>query len=192
MKQDFLTQNARLNEAIRYAVAQHEGQLRKGSTRPYIVHPLETMTILMGMGADTDLMIAGLLHDTIEDTGTTRREIEEKFGADVAALVAGHSEDKEKSWQERKSAAIAHLRQADRRMKLLVMSDKVSNLRSMVLDQRELGEKLWERFNAPKERQKWYYTGILDALKELREDPDAAPVYREMEDIFHQLFGGAV
>ena len=186
---DYLQDNARLNEAIRYAVAQHEGQLRKGSARPYIVHPLEVMSILMNMEGDTDLMIAGLLHDTIEDTGATRQDIEARFGAEVAALVEGHSEDKSKSWQERKSAAIDHLRRADRRMKLLVLADKVSNMRSGVLDFRAVGEQLWDRFNAPKERQKWYYRGLLDALGEMREDRAAAPFYREMEGLFAQLFG---
>ena len=185
---EHLQDSTGLNEAIRYAVDRHEGQLRKGSARPYIVHPLEVMSILMNMGADNNLMIAGLLHDTIEDTGATRREIQEKFGADVAELVDGHSEDKSKSWQERKSAAIEHLRQADRRMKLLVMADKVSNLRSMVLDRRVLGEKLWERFNAPRERQKWYYTGILEALRDMQTDLQAAPFYAEMERMFAELF----
>ena len=186
---DYLQDNARLNGAIRYAVDQHEGQLRKGSTRPYIVHPLEVMTILMNMGADTNLMIAGLLHDTMEDTGATRQDIEEQFGPDVAALVAGHSEDKSKSWQERKSTAIQHLRHADRRMKLLVLADKVSNMRSGVLDHRAIGEALWDRFNAPKERQKWYYTGILDALRDMNTDRSAAPFYQEMERMFTELFG---
>ena len=186
---DYLQDNARLNAAIRYAVSQHEGQLRKGSTKPYIVHPLEVMTILMNMGADPDLMIAGLLHDTIEDTGATRQEIEEKFGADVAELVDGHSEDKSKSWQERKSAAIEHLRHADRRMQLLVLADKVSNMRSGILDHRAVGEKLWDRFNAPKERQEWYYRGILDALSDRREDENAAPFYAELERMFAELFG---
>ena len=186
---DYLQDNARLNEAIRYAVAQHEGQLRKGSTRPYIVHPLEVMTILMNLEGDTELMIAGLLHDTIEDTGATRQEIEEKFGRDVAELVDGHSEDKSRSWQERKSAAIEHLRRADRRMKLLVLADKVSNMRSGVLDHRAIGEKLWDRFNAPKERQAWYYRGIMDALSDMKDDKNAAPLYAELERMFEELFG---
>lgn len=151
-------ENYLLEKAIHFATFKHAGQLRKGTTVPYIVHPLETMKILLSMNADTNLLIAGLLHDTVEDTDTSIEEITEIFGADVAALVGGHSEDKSKSWEERKTHAIKVLADASRRMKMLVMADKVSNLRSMAADYRAVGDKLWSRFNAPVEKQAWYYS----------------------------------
>lgn len=90
---DYKRENHLLEKAIHFATAKHAGQLRKGTTTPYIVHPLETMNILRSMNADTNLLIAGLLHDTVEDTDTTVEEIAEVFGTDVADLVGGHSED---------------------------------------------------------------------------------------------------
>lgn len=180
--------NYLLEKAIHFSTTKHAGQLRKGTTVPYIVHPLETMNILRTMNADTNLLIAGLLHDTVEDTDTTVAEITELFGTDVAALVGGHSEDKSKTWEERKTHAIKELADASRRMKLLVMADKVSNLRSMAADYRAVGDKLWERFNAPVEKQAWYYSGIQDSLWDMQSDPDASEVYWEMVGLFKDLF----
>ena len=102
-------ENYLLEKAIHFATSKHAGQLRKGTKVPYIVHPLETMNILRSMNADTNLLIAGLLHDTVEDTDTSIEEIKEVFGTDVAALVGGHSEDKSKTWVERKTYAIKEL-----------------------------------------------------------------------------------
>lgn len=187
-EKDWLRNNRLLEKAIRFATVHHAGQLRKGTTIPYILHPLETMDILRKMGADTNLLMAGILHDTIEDTEATFTDIVELFGTDVAGLVNFHSEDKSKTWKERKSAAIEHLQQASYRLKMLVMADKVANLRSMVADYCEIGEELWQRFNAPKAQQAWYYSGIQDALWELQEYKNTAPVYWEMVALYKDLF----
>jgi len=74
--------------AIDFATQAHEGQKRK-SGEPYIIHPLAVMNILREWGMDEDTVIAGVLHDTVEDTGVTLDEIKEKFGETVAFLVDG-------------------------------------------------------------------------------------------------------
>ena len=89
----------RLNEAIRFAVEAHAGQLRKGTQLPYIVHPMEVLAILAGMGASFDVMIAGVLHDCIEDAEVGREELAAKFGEKVADMVAAHSEKKDLPWE---------------------------------------------------------------------------------------------
>jgi len=178
----------KLEQAITFAVRCHAGQMRKGTDMPYIVHPLATMDILRSMQADTDLLIAGLLHDTIEDTGTTREEIAGLFGEDVAALVAGHSEDKSLSWKERKTLAINELYHAPLRLKMLVMADKTANLRDIAADYARLGEPFWERFHAPRSQLAWYYSAGLDALADLQSIPECRPVYWEMTDHFKDAF----
>ena len=185
---DYKRENHLLEKAIHFATNKHAGQLRKGTTTPYIVHPLETMSILRSMNADTNLLIAGLLHDTVEDTDTTVEEIAEVFGTDVAALVGGHSEDKSKTWEERKTHAIQELAESSTRMKMLVMADKVSNLRSIAADYAALGDDLWSRFNAPKEKQAWYYSGIQDALWDMQLDPDTSGIYWEMVGLYKDVF----
>ncbi len=83
-----------INKAIKFAANKHQGQNRKGKAVPYIVHPLEVFNILYRMGADENLLVAGLLHDVLEDTDTTVDELKAEFGEDVAELVEYmHSEE---------------------------------------------------------------------------------------------------
>jgi len=178
----------RLDEAVSFAAERHAGQFRKGTVIPYLVHPMEVLNILFRMGADTDLMIAGVLHDTIEDTDTSRDEIEAHFGKDVAELVAGHSEDKSKSWDERKCHAIAELSKSDKRFKMLVMADKLSNLRAIASDYKRVGDELWARFNAPQEKQAWYYSEIDDALSDMQKYPDCVDAYWELNGLIKDVF----
>lgn len=187
-KYPFEEQNAKLDKAICFAVEHHAGQLRKGTVVPYITHPLEVMSILMRMNGSIELQIAGLLHDTVEDTDVTIEEIRSTFGERVAALVSSHTEDKEKTWKERKQHTIDSLATADRDTKLLILADKVSNLRSMLSDYAEVGEALWTRFNATKEVQSWYNSELQDALYDLQFDGDARLVYWEMVGLYKDLF----
>ena len=77
-----------LEHAIDFATQAHEGQMRK-SGEPYIIHPLAVASTLIEWGMDIDSIIAGVLHDTVEDTNATLEEIESLFGRDVAFLVDG-------------------------------------------------------------------------------------------------------
>ena len=179
----------RVQQAVCFAAHAHGIQLRKGSDTPYILHPMEVCCILNAMGADTELMIAGLLHDTLEDTGTTREEIRDAFGEGVLALVCAHTEDKSKSWRERKSRTIDELVGADVHLQMLVLADKLANLRSMVRDYNALGEALWGRFKAPKEQQAWYHRGVLHSLSPLWEVPQARWGMQEAQALAEELFG---
>lgn len=182
------TNDGRLEKAIRFAMDCHKGCVRKGTDRPYILHPIETVQILASMDADTNLLIAGILHDTLEDTNATLRELVDLFGTDVAALVNGHTEDKRKTWYMRKLRTLRELPDADRRLKMLIMADKTANLRNMYSDYKKVGEELWGRFNAPKEYQAWYCSRLIDALSEMQADPATADIYWEMNTLFKDLF----
>ena len=178
----------RLSSAIIFATERHSSQYRKGTTIPYIVHPMEVLSILIAMKADTDLLIAGVLHDTVEDTETTIEEIKTNFGTDVARLVGEHSEDKSKTWKERKEAAYSHACSAETRAKKLILADKLSNLRSIHRDYMALGNALWNRFNAGREQQSWYYGKMTDALVSLTRDKDAEAMYWELVALYKDVF----
>lgn len=178
-----------VHEAICFAARAHKSQLRKGTDLDYITHPMEVLQILTAMDAEEDVLVAGILHDTLEDTAVTLEEIEEAFGKRVSVLVAGHTEDKRKSWKERKQHTVESVAKAERAEKLLSLADRVSNLRSMVSDLRREGERLWERFNAPREAQAWYSSEMLRALSDLRKDVAAAPFWQELADLHEILFG---
>ena len=180
--------NELLSKAIHYATDMHNRQLRKGTDIPYIVHPLETMQILLSMGADTHLLIAGVLHDVLEDTDAKAEDIVRMFGQDVCDLVQMHSEDKSLSWEARKQHTIDSLKTGPMRYRMLVMADKVSNLRATVRDYMALGDDVWLRFNQGREMQSWYYSGVQDALYDMQFDSHTAPVYWEMVALYKDLF----
>jgi (p)ppGpp synthase/HD superfamily hydrolase len=149
-----------IHEAIIFATCKHDGQKRKGTDIPYISHPMEVMQILIESHCRENVIIAGILHDTLEDTKTTPDEILSIFGEEVLMLVSAESEDKTKTWRERKQATIDSLTDASADARMICLADKLSNLRSMAADKRAIGEKLWERFNACKDDIEWYYRQI--------------------------------
>lgn len=180
-----------IEKAVDFALLYHSGQIRKGTEDPYITHPLEVLSIMNSMdlsSEDPRLTIAGILHDVVEDTDATLELIRWRFGRDVAALVEAHTEDKTKTWQERKEQLINELPEADRRVKLLILSDVLANLRTMQRDRILVGEQLWNRFRAPKERQEWYFRNIKDILSRFEEEKLAGMKYREMVEIYKDLF----
>ena len=89
--------------ARRFAEIAHRGQKRKISGLPYVVHPLGVAELLARCGCESELIVAGLLHDTVEDTAVDINEIEREFGAAVASLVACVTDPRDLSaWKERK------------------------------------------------------------------------------------------
>ena len=115
-----------IQRAIAFATKAHDGQLRKGTMRPYILHPLEVGVIVARMTEDEEVISAAILHDTIEDCeGVTAQMIEQMFSKRVAELVQKESEDKSKTWMERKGATIQHLKVAEREVQMIGLADKL-------------------------------------------------------------------
>lgn len=185
---DIRNAGSRIHNAILQAAQAHQGQYRKGTHIDYLVHPMEVLEILSSMNADTDLMIAGILHDTVEDTDLNLDQIRSNFGNNVADLVGRHTENKELSWDERKSDAVATLRSAEKRYQMLILADALSNLRSMAADYQVEGEALWQRFHAPREKQCWYYGAMKDAMSPLGKETECQSKYEELSQIYNELF----
>jgi len=151
--------------AVEFATKAHSGQLRKKTNIPYIVHPLGAAQSLMELNCPNKIVIACLLHDTVEDTVVTYQDIKEVFGWYVAELVKQASEsDKKASWKERKMHTIETLRNSSYDATLVVCADKLNNIRSIKRDYDKSGEKVWERFNASKEDQGWYYRSLAEVF----------------------------
>ena len=122
-------------KAAHFAAQKHAGQRRKGAAaEPYINHLLEVAELVASALAepDTNLVIAALLHDTVEDTGTTKEELAETFGSDVADLVMEVTDDKSLPKAERKRLQIAHASQISVRAQVIKLADKISNLRGIL------------------------------------------------------------
>ena len=185
---NLLRKNSLLHDAIRFATEKHEGQCRKGTMIPYIVHPMETMQILHSMDAGVELMMAGVLHDTLEDTETTYDELELLFGKKVADWVQVHTEDKQKTWEERKEKEIQDTIDGDINLKALVLADKLANLRAIARDYARIGDELWTRFSKGKENQAWYYSAIQDALWDTQLYPEIQGAYWEFVGLYKDVF----
>ncbi|MDP1963168.1 MAG: HD domain-containing protein, partial [Reyranella sp.] len=124
-----------LARAADYAARQHIAQRRKGErAEPYINHLTEVAALLAEAtgGDDATLLAGGLLHDTLEDTDATYEDLEQRFGAEVAALVAEVTDDKSLPREERKRLQIAKTGSKSVRARLLKLADKTSNLRALV------------------------------------------------------------
>ena len=182
----------KMNEAIKFATDAHAGQLRKMTGIPYILHPTEVAAIIGTMTDSEDVMIAGLLHDTIEDCGTDPRVIREKFGPRVSALVQSETEDKlsdrpaSETWQERKEESLLMLEHTkDRDVKILWLADKLSNMRSFYREHLRLGDAMYQQLNQrDPAMHAWYYKMIAVMLKELEE----YPAYQEYVDLIAKTF----
>ena len=163
---------SKLDEAIKFAVEAHSGQLRKIKNTPYILHPLEAASIASSLTKDEDIICAAVLHDVVEDTDRTIDEIRELFGDRVAELVDSETENKrrylppEATWKVRKEETLNHLRETkDIGVKTLWMADKLSNARSFFDAYTKIGDALWQEFNQKdKNEQAWYYREIEKIL----------------------------
>lgn len=155
-------------QALRLAALGHRGQVRRGSGVPYIAHPVAVARIVERAGGDESAVIAALLHDLVEDTATTLDEIRDRFGAAVAATVAGCSEVKldaegrERPWEDRKRDHLDALRSATEAVRVVVLADKLHNLLSIRLDLAG-GRAVWDSFHAPRDRVLWYFAAVIDA-----------------------------
>lgn len=158
----------RLDDAIALATHAFRDVERKGSGVPYLTHLLQVMVHVAEAGGDEDQLIAAVLHDYVEDIdGATVAEVEARFGARVAELVAGLSDAVSRPkppWRERKQRYLEHLRHAPAELKLIACADKLHNAESMHRDLDAVGAEVWDRFTASREDTLWYYRSVVDAL----------------------------
>ena len=178
-------------KAVVFAVKAHEGQKRKDGTT-YILHPLEVAVIAGTMTRDQEVLAAAVLHDTVEDTPVTAEDILNSFGPKVAELVAHETENKRPemkasdSWKIRKIESLEVLRESGINSKIIWLSDKLSNMRSLKKEYDKLGVKVFERFNESDPReQRWYHETVLEYIKELSD----YPAYKEYRQLFDAVFG---
>jgi (p)ppGpp synthase/HD superfamily hydrolase len=166
----------RFDRALLYATHVHGGQVRKGTSIPYIAHLLAVAATVLEYDGSEDMAIAALLHDAVEDQGGGPRlsDIRNRFGDRVADIVRSCSDtlvnslsgqDKE-DWHTRKTRYIDHLSLVDQETLLVSLSDKVHNARSILRDLRkpEIGEAIWKRFRNPKKETLWYYREVAKAF----------------------------
>lgn len=183
-----------INHAFAFAAKHHDRQVRKGTKLPYLTHPANIAVILSRYGQDDETVVAGILHDVVEDCvrdGYTREMLEqrigEKFGDGVLKTVLAVTNRRvdddgvELSSEERKTDYLERLADANDAARWVCAADKVHNANSILSDLRRTGDpdSVWSRFNVGKSGTlKWY----RDVLARLREVGFNEPILDELEE----------
>lgn len=175
-------------EALRFAVNAHKGQVRKSEkTKPYILHPITVGEILREYGSDENVIAAGYLHDVIEDTIYTYDDIKNRFGLDIANLVKVATEtDKSLPWEARKNITINKIRLLSLRDKLVVLADKINNLEDLNKLFSLNGED-YSSFNRGKKYQEWYHKNLYNSI--IKNESKDNELFQRYYNAIIKLFG---
>jgi len=190
-----------IHTAIVTATRLHAGQLRKGIAYPYIVHPMAVAMILSRYTKDNDTIIAGVLHDVLEDVNPavySKADMEKQFGPFITKIVeevseiisedagmsaAARKELERKTWKLRKERYLKRLEKDSTPAMMVCAADKIHNLVSMREIFLELGRGAFEHFNAPKEEKFWFYGRCLEILQKKLKNQ----IVDELEQIFEEV-----
>ena len=189
----------RINHAFAFASKHHDQQVRKGTRLPYLTHPANVAVILTRYGQDEETIVAGILHDVIEDCvrdGLTREALEQrmadKFGTDVLETVLAVTHRKvdddgmEFSSEEKKADYLTRLDRAPERARWVCAADKIHNGSAILADLRrtDYPENVWGRFSAGREGTVRWYRQVHDRLAGLG---FRVPIMDELRDVADQL-----
>jgi len=193
----FLTK--KIEQAIVRATLLHQNQKRKMNDIPYIVHPYAVAFLLAHYSDDEDVIIAGLMHDTLEDVPRyTEANLREEFGDRVCRIVkevteAYTEEEKEhpyrraESWLARKEGYLKYLQDDSQEALLVAAADKIHNMRSFLDEYQTHGDMIWEEFRTNKEKMLWFY-GEATAIIEKRLHHPLSEELRRIFTEFEQTF----
>ncbi len=186
----------KIQKAIDFAAIKHVHQARKAGGQPYIVHPFSVAWILAEYVSDEEVVVAGLLHDILEDVpGSSFVEIEKEFGMEVARMVKDISEDKDPSappgvnppWQERKEKYLEHLRLTRVEAIYVSAADKIHNLMSLQAQYQIVGADMWKKFSANREKSFWFYEEVMKIVKERIPEHPLAIIYEKTFNEFKKF-----
>jgi (p)ppGpp synthase/HD superfamily hydrolase len=175
--------------ALTLAARAHRQQRRKVGDVPYIVHLVHVSTILLRHGFPEEVLVAGLLHDIVEDQDVPLSEIEAGFGPAVGEMVAAltewkRAEGQERPWEVRKGELLAQVRQASDGAVAVKAADSLHSARTLAADLRRQGAGVWSHFRRGPEPSLWFYRRVAELV---RERLGAHPLADEVEDAVQDL-----
>jgi len=188
-----------INHALAFAAKHHDRQVRKGTKLPYLTHPANVAVILTRYGCNSDTVVAGILHDVIEDCvreGYSREMLEQrigdKFGAKVLDTVLAvtyrrHDDDGvELSGDDRKTDYLERLSGASEEARWVCAADKIHNASSILSDLRRTvdAETVWSRFGGGRVGTGRWYRQVYERLREVGFD---APIMEELDAVSGEL-----
>ncbi len=153
-------------KAVTFSFQAHKGQKREEKDLPYVLHPMAVGIILAKLNSSEEVIIAGLLHDVIEDTDFEKDDIKEKFGKKVANLVDEVSEkDRDLPYAERKQRAAAKLLEVSDQAVMVKAADVLSNITDLTIDLFKRGEVAFDIFNTDKNSKIKQIERVIKILK---------------------------
>lgn len=174
-----MTLTKKIRKALNKAAILHEGQKRKNGEIPYFVHLASVGMILSEYTDDEDVVVAGILHDCLEDVaGYSYKDLKNDFGEKIADIVKEVSEDKDPNkprsenppWEERKKGYLEKLKKDSKEALLVSAADKLHNIASMI-DSEKAGYNMRDAFNAPISRRLWFHGEVVKIVKERLDNP---------------------
>lgn len=182
------TLNSNIQMALGHAIDLHENQKRKGTALPYSIHPVSLAMMLLELDLDEDIIVAGLLHDLIEDTEWTRDDVEAHYSPRVAELVCACTEqNRSEKWEQRKIQTIEKFQGLPMDAKWVVLADKLHNLYSMCSQHDLIGDGVWDHFSRGYDQQKWYYTALKNEFSK-EKDLKTSKLYKAFDFYYKKLF----
>jgi (p)ppGpp synthase/HD superfamily hydrolase len=188
-----------INHALAFAAKHHDRQVRKGTKLPYLTHPANVAIILTRYGCGNDTVVAGILHDVIEDcvrdgysAEMLEQRIGDKFGAKVLETVLAvtyrrnDDDDVELSGDERKTDYLERLATANDEARWVCAADKIHNASSIVADLRRTidPQTVWSRFGSGKSATARWYRQVYERLREVGFD---SPIMTELDQVSGEL-----
>jgi (p)ppGpp synthase/HD superfamily hydrolase len=161
-----VTLGPRFARAVVWASDRHAHQRKKGTDIPYVAHLLSVAALVLDDGGSEREAIAALLHDVVEDTGASRKDVRRRFGRKVARIVDGCTDrprkHTRKNWRTRKVRMLRHLSDpgTPRAVVRVKAADTLTNARATITDLRRYGPEVWQRFHAGAADQLWYYRSV--------------------------------
>ena len=180
----------RIRKAVEFAMEYHKLQGRKIKDAYYFWHVFGVGRLLDECGASEEEVIAGILHDLLEDTEVDEEEIMKHFGQEVLRIVKGVTvpHNTGMKWEERKKRMLKQIKEGDVKIKRVKLMDVLDNVLELYRDRERFGEGVWNKFRAPKEKQKWYYYELLKIFKEAEELKNESFYISLLEEYLAKLF----
>jgi len=160
-----------IEKAARIAIIKHKDQRRKDEDFPYIIHPFMVANKLAQNGFSDEVIAAGLVHDVLEDSDTSRHNLAQELGENIVNIVSEVTHDDSLDWEAIKEKYAKSIENISMEAKAVIVSDKIHNAENIMEAHKRLGSDLWKKFNRGKDKKIWFEELVLQSLKKSWEHP---------------------
>jgi len=170
-------------KALAIATKAHGQQTRKTDDSLYIHHPKAVSAKLAKLGFSDTVVAAALVHDVLEDTDYSEKQLRQELGDKVVDIIMPLTEDKSLKWEDRKEKYIEAIKNASSETKAISIADKIHNLESIITNHKKLGSNIWTKFNRGKEQKMQAENEMLKMFKTTWQSPMIAEYEKLLREV---------